>query len=70
MASMSYDAAMLLIHTLRQNDFKAPAHRLPPNFSLSGVTGELSFDAEGNRKVVLELLYGHNHRFERIDKPD
>jgi hypothetical protein len=34
------------------------------------ITGELSFDAEGNRKVVLELLHGHDHRFERVNKAD
>jgi ABC-type branched-subunit amino acid transport system substrate-binding protein len=63
MAGMSYDATMLLNDLLRQAYFQAPPHRLPPDFSWPGVTGNLSFDPPGNRQVELQLLVGHQGRF-------
>jgi branched-chain amino acid transport system substrate-binding protein len=63
MAAMSFDAATLLIHILRQTD----AARLPRAFplagSLPGVSGTLRFDAQGNRQVTLQLLAAHQGRF-------
>jgi branched-chain amino acid transport system substrate-binding protein len=54
-AAMSYDAAQVLVQILYRANGR-PAHELfPINFSLPGVTGVLSFDAQGNRKVKLEL---------------
>ena len=67
MAAMSYDTALLLVSLLRQEEFLRPPHRLPAAFSCSGVTGEVSFDAEGNRKVQLELLRARGGRFVRSD---
>lgn len=63
MAEMSYDAAMLLAHLMRQHRFEAPPHRLAPDFFWPGVTGEIGFDEEGNRKVELQLLAAHQGRF-------
>jgi ABC-type branched-subunit amino acid transport system substrate-binding protein len=70
MGGMSYDAAMLMIGVLRQGDFQAPSHRLPPGFSWPGVTGDLSFDSEGNRRVKLELLQGSANGFHALHKDD
>lgn len=70
MAAMSYDAAMLLSHLLRQPEFQTPPHRLAHGFSCSGATGELSFDTEGNRVANLELLRAHEGKFIRILKPN
>jgi len=68
MAAMSYDAAMLLSHLLSQPEFQMPPHRLTPGFSWPGVTGDLAFDAAGNRAVQLELLQTHEGKFIRIAK--
>jgi ABC-type branched-subunit amino acid transport system substrate-binding protein len=62
-AGMGFDAAMLLVHLLQRPEFQAPPHRLPPDFSWQGVTGDLSFDSEGNRRLKLELLRGHAQGF-------
>jgi branched-chain amino acid transport system substrate-binding protein len=65
-SAQSYDAATLLIELLR----RAPAANLPKAFplafSLPGVTGELSFDSYGNRKVALQLLAGHEGHFDPV----
>lgn len=63
MAAMSYDAAQLLIQILSRAGSR-PAHEVfPLDFSFSGVTGILVFDAQGNRKVELELREGRGDRF-------
>jgi branched-chain amino acid transport system substrate-binding protein len=62
MAGMSYDAAMVLIHLNKPQSQAAP-HIFPPDFDEPGVTGELSFDVDGNRKLKLELLKGHGGAF-------
>jgi len=64
MAGMSYDAAMVLIHLNKPQSQAAP-HIFPPDFDEPGVTGELSFDVDGNRKLKLELLKGHGGAFVR-----
>ena len=56
MAALSYDAVLLLADLLQNPGFQAPPHALPPGFCWPGVTGDVSFDSEGNRKVQLELL--------------
>jgi branched-chain amino acid transport system substrate-binding protein len=54
-AAMSYDAAMLLIHILRQSG-GSPAHEgFPIVASFTGASGILAFDSQGNRKVNLQL---------------
>jgi ABC-type branched-subunit amino acid transport system substrate-binding protein len=62
-AAMSYDAASLLLYLLQQPPFQAPPHSLTPEFSWPGVTGDLTFDSNGNRKVKLDLLRGHRQSF-------
>ena len=62
-AAQAYDAATLLIHILRQTGDR-PAHEaFPIGFSLAGASGILSFDAQGNRKVNLQLLTAHGGQF-------
>jgi ABC-type branched-subunit amino acid transport system substrate-binding protein len=62
-AAAAYDAATLLIQILRQNSVR-PAHEVfPIGFSLVGASGILSFDAQGNRKVNLQLLKAHGGQF-------
>lgn len=54
LAALSYDAAYLLVHLLREAGDR-PAHQVFPITSdLPGVTGVLTFDSEGNRKVRLQ----------------
>jgi branched-chain amino acid transport system substrate-binding protein len=62
-AAMSYDAASLLVYLLQRPEFQAPPHRVVPGFSWPGVTGDMTFDSEGNRTVKLELLRGHGGQF-------
>jgi ABC-type branched-subunit amino acid transport system substrate-binding protein len=64
-AGMSYDAVVVLTY-LVQSTFQAATHRFPPDFFEPGVTGQLSFDEQGNRKLTLELLKGHDGKFVRI----
>jgi len=54
-AALSHDAALLLIHVLREAGDR-PAHQaFPLTFDLPAVTGVLAFDAEGNRKLKLQV---------------
>jgi branched-chain amino acid transport system substrate-binding protein len=54
-AAMSYDAAQLLAQILYRANGR-PAHEFfPVDFIFPGVTGVLSFDPQGNRKVGLQL---------------
>jgi len=62
-AAESYDAAALLTHLIANHDPQALPRAFPLTFSLPGVTGDLSFDAQGNRKVTLELLVVRQGRF-------
>jgi ABC-type branched-subunit amino acid transport system substrate-binding protein len=64
MAGMSFDAAMVFIHLNKPQSQAAP-RIVPPDFDEPGVTGGLSFDTEGNRKLRLELLKGHGGAFVR-----
>ena len=60
MAAMSYDASQLLLQILSRANGH-PAHELfPIDFSFHGVTGILSFDSLGNRRVKLELREGRD----------
>lgn len=62
-SGLSCDAAMLLGYLLAQPWFQTPPHRLASGFSWPGVTGDLRFDAEGNRILELELRQAHHGRF-------
>ena len=55
-AAEGYDAARLLVHILENNDPQSLPRAFPLGFSLAGASGDLSFDAEGNRKLALRLL--------------
>ncbi|HZR18553.1 MAG TPA: ABC transporter substrate-binding protein [Verrucomicrobiae bacterium] len=67
-AAISYDAAMVLIHLARQDAFQNPPHRLPSGFCWPGVSGDVSFDSEGNRKARFELLRVSGGRFMVADR--
>ena len=63
MSQTSYDAAQVLLEILNRAR-ERPAHEFfPIAFCFSGVTGVLSFDELGNRKVVLEVQKGHGGSF-------
>jgi ABC-type branched-subunit amino acid transport system substrate-binding protein len=55
-AAFSFDASALLIHLLRTTDADALPRAFPLDLNIEGVCGPLSFDAEGNRKIALQLL--------------
>jgi ABC-type branched-subunit amino acid transport system substrate-binding protein len=62
-AALSYDAAGLLIHILRQVGDQ-PARQAFPLLSIfPGASGMLAFDSEGNRKVALRILEVENGHF-------
>lgn len=62
-AAAAYDSATMLIHILRQTGDR-PAHEaFLIGFSITGAAGNLSFDAQGNRKVKLQLLKAHAGQF-------
>jgi branched-chain amino acid transport system substrate-binding protein len=64
LAAMSYDAASVLVHLLRQTDTAASlSHAFPVHFSLPGASGNLSFDADGNRQAALQLFSAHGGVF-------
>jgi len=63
MSALSYDAGRLLADLLQNPKFQSPPHPLPSGFCWPGVTGDVSFDSEGNRKVQLELLQVAGGRF-------
>ncbi|MGO9199755.1 MAG: ABC transporter substrate-binding protein [Limisphaerales bacterium] len=63
-AAEAYDAAALLAHILRKNDPQSLPRAFPLAFSLPGVSGDLSFDAQGNRRVALRLLVASQGRFQ------
>jgi ABC-type branched-subunit amino acid transport system substrate-binding protein len=65
-AAQSYDAASLLVQLLRRTPALDLPKAFPLVFSLPGVTGDLSFDKYGNRKVTLRLLAVHEGRFEPV----
>ena len=69
MAAASYDAVLVLAQMLRQDKFERPPHRLPAGFCWAGVSGDVRFDADGNRKVQLKLLRGRGGRFVAENPP-
>jgi ABC-type branched-subunit amino acid transport system substrate-binding protein len=64
-----YDAAKLLVHILQKNDSQSLPRAFPLAFSLPGASGDLSFDAEGNRKIALRLLIARRGSFVAV-KPE
>lgn len=66
-AAEGYDAARLLVHLLGKYDSQSLPRAFPLVFSLPGVSGELSFDAEGNRKLALRLLVARRGSFVAVE---
>jgi ABC-type branched-subunit amino acid transport system substrate-binding protein len=62
-AAAAYDAATLLICVLRKNADHPAREAFPPSLLFTGASGLLSFDAQGNRKSVLQLLEARGGRF-------
>lgn len=62
-AAEGYDAAKLLMHLLGKYDSQSLPRAFPLNFSLPGASGDLSFDAEGNRKIALRMLIARRGSF-------
>jgi len=63
MAAFGFDAAALLVQVLRSTEPEALPRTFPKDFTRPGVTGILTFDAEGNRKAALQLLVFQNGEF-------
>ena len=66
-AAEGYDAATLMAHILRKTDARSLPRAFPLTFSLPGVSGDLCFDAEGNRRVALRLLVVRQAHFEPVE---
>jgi len=66
-ATEGYDAAMLLVHILQKNAPQSLPRAFPLDFSLPGVSGVLSFDAEGNRKMALRVLIVRRGSFVAVE---
>jgi ABC-type branched-subunit amino acid transport system substrate-binding protein len=66
-AAEGYDAVRLLVHILERNDRQSLPRAFPLDFSLPGALGDLSFDAQGNRKNALQLLIGRRGSFVAVE---
>jgi ABC-type branched-subunit amino acid transport system substrate-binding protein len=66
-AAEGYDAAILLVHLLGKYDSQSLPRAFPLVFSLPGVSGDLSFDAGGNRKIELRLLIARRGSFVAVE---
>jgi ABC-type branched-subunit amino acid transport system substrate-binding protein len=66
-AAEGYDAARLLVHILEKHDPQSLPQAFPLAFSLPGASGNLSFDAEGNRKIALRLLVARRGSFVAVE---
>ncbi|HEY5914205.1 MAG TPA: ABC transporter substrate-binding protein [Verrucomicrobiae bacterium] len=62
-AAFSFDAAALLIQTIRNTEPEALIRSLPSDLAFPGVSGILAFDANGNRKLPLQVLIFENGSF-------
>jgi ABC-type branched-subunit amino acid transport system substrate-binding protein len=62
-AAEGYDATRLLVHLLGKYDSQSLSRAFPLDFSLPGASGDLSFDAEGNRKIALRMLIARRGSF-------
>ncbi len=67
-AAESYDAVWLLVHILKECAPESLPRAFPLTFSLGGVSGNLSFDTEGNRKISLQLLIARQGRFDAVQR--
>ena len=62
-AAEGYDAVTLLAHILKENNPQSLPRAFPLAFSLPGASGDLCFDAGGNRKIALRLSIARQGRF-------
>ena len=62
-AAAAYDAARVLIETLRRAGKGAAYQLFPPGQPVVGVTGEIRFDASGNRTGAPQVLICREGRF-------
>jgi branched-chain amino acid transport system substrate-binding protein len=66
-AVMSYDAVVLLTAILRQAGGRSPHELFPVAGPLTGASGILAFDAQGNRRVNLQLYRVQNGCFVAVE---
>jgi branched-chain amino acid transport system substrate-binding protein len=66
-AAEGYDAVRLLVHLLGKYDSQSLPRAFPLVLSLPGVSGDLSFDTEGNRKMALRMLVARRGCFVAIE---
>jgi branched-chain amino acid transport system substrate-binding protein len=66
-AAEGYDAARLLVHILEKHNPQSVPRAFPLDFSLPGASGDLSFDAQGNRKIALRLLIARRGSFVAVE---
>jgi len=66
-AAEGYDAVKLLVHLLGKYDSQSLPRAFPLVLSLPGVSGDLSFDTEGNRKMALRMLVARRGCFVAIE---
>jgi len=52
-----------LAHILKENNPQSLPRAFPLAFSLPGASGDLCFDAGGNRKIALRLSIARQGRF-------
>ena len=62
-AAAAHDAAQVLIENLRRPGDTPAYRRFPPVLPTPGVTGEIRFDASGNRTGALQVLACQQGRF-------
>jgi ABC-type branched-subunit amino acid transport system substrate-binding protein len=62
-AEAAGDAATLLIHILRNSGEHPARETFPLSFSCGGTSGPLTFDAQGNRKMILQLFRAHQGHY-------
>ena len=69
-AAMAYDAARVLIETLRRADSRGGYSQFPLVLPIAGATGMLHFDRSGNRTDALQALSFHEGRFAPLSPTD
>jgi len=67
LSAFSFDAAALLIQLLRETESQEIQKRFPLTNTYDGVTGPLTFDESGNRRMPLRLLQGDSGQFVPVE---
>jgi hypothetical protein len=67
---MAYDAARVLIETLRRADSRGGYSQFPLVLPIAGATGMLHFDRSGNRTDALQALSFQEGRFAPLSPTD